>query len=297
MEHDIIEIRNLTKEYGHKKGVFNVNLNVKKGDIYGFVGPNGAGKTTTIRHIMGFIKPQSGDIKVFGKDAFYERESIQKYVGYLPGELSCIDEMTGYDFLKFIQKMKGVKDDTKIKYLIDYLELDSKMKIKKMSKGNKQKIGIVCAFMNNPKLLILDEPTSGLDPIMQAKFIDLIVAEKNRGTTVFLSSHIFDEVEKTCDKVAFINYGKIIAIEDILSLREKKNRRYCIKFKDSDNKNKYVVNHSEAKSEKDYVYVSVKGNTSNFIKDLSNYDVDDLYTQEQSLEEMFLHLYGGGDNE
>jgi ABC-2 type transport system ATP-binding protein len=168
---DVIEVKQLTKDYGNKKGVFNLNLSVKRGEVFGFLGPNGAGKTTTIRHLMGFIHPGTGECLINGMDCSKESHIIQKSLGYLPGEISFMEDMTGIGFIKFIAEMKGIRDFSRARELIDMFGLDPNGKIKKMSKGMKQKIGIVCAFMNNPDIIILDEPTTGLDPLMQNKFL------------------------------------------------------------------------------------------------------------------------------
>ena len=188
----VIELCGLTKDYGSGKGVFGLQLTVPKGEVLGFLGPNGAGKTTTIRQLMGFIRPDAGTARIGGLDCFRQAETIQASLGYLPGEIAFMDEMTGLDFIKFIAGMKGMKDLGRARELMDQFELDPSGRIKRMSKGTKQKIGIVCAFMQQPALLILDEPTSGLDPLMQNKFVELIAREKKRGATIFMSSHMFE---------------------------------------------------------------------------------------------------------
>ena len=166
-----ISINNLTRDYGNNKGIFDVSFNVEKGEVFGFLGPNGAGKTTTIRHLMGFIKPKMGSCSINDLDCFSKASEIQKTLGYIPGEISFFDDMSGLAFLNFLEKFRGLSKSRKDE-LIEYFELNPKGKIKKMSKGMKQKIGIVAAFMHDPDILILDEPTSGLDPLMQKKFID-----------------------------------------------------------------------------------------------------------------------------
>ena len=211
----VIEISNITKDYGNKKGVFDASFSVEKGEVLGFLGPNGAGKTTTIRQLMGFIHPDSGTVTINGMDCFKDAAKIQKTLGYLPGEISFMDDMSGNEFIRFIGKMKGMTDFTYAKELMDFFELDPKGYIKKMSKGMKQKIGIICAFMNKPEILILDEPTSGLDPLMQNKFIELILREKKRQATILMSSHLFEEVEKTCDRTVIIKAGHIMAVENM----------------------------------------------------------------------------------
>ena len=192
----VIEIIHVTKDFGGEKGVFDINFSVPKGEVFGYLGPNGAGKSTTIRQMMGFIRPQKGACRILGKDCFRNAAEVQNHVGYLAGELSFIDDMTGMEYIDFIAQMKGIKDQTSSRELIDRFEFDPKVKIRKMSKGMKQKTGLVVAFMGNPEVLILDEPTSGLDPLMQNRFIELILEEKKKGATIFMSSHLLEEVEK-----------------------------------------------------------------------------------------------------
>lgn len=223
----VISINNLTRDYGNNKGIFDVSFNVEKGEVFGFLGPNGAGKTTTIRHLMGFIKPKMGSCSINDLDCFSKASEIQKTLGYIPGEISFFDDMSGLAFLNFLEKFRGLSKSRKDE-LIEYFELNPKGKIKKMSKGMKQKIGIVAAFMHDPDILILDEPTSGLDPLMQKKFIDLLESEKKRGKTILISSHIFEEVEKTCDRVGIIKEGKIVAIDSVDALRKRHVRSYSV---------------------------------------------------------------------
>ena len=227
----VIKVNNISKDYGRGRGVFDLSFEVNKGEIFGMLGPNGAGKTTTIRQLMGFIKSDKGSAKILDMDCFVNRENIQLKLGYLPGEIAFMDEMKGSDFIRFIAEMKSIKNKNRINELTDLFELDANRKIKSMSKGTKQKIAIVCAFMNEPEVVILDEPTSGLDPLMQKKFIELILEEKRKGTTIFMSSHIFEEVEKTCDRTAILKEGKLIAIENMEELKSKKNKNFELVFK------------------------------------------------------------------
>lgn len=286
-----IKVENLVKSYGNKKGVFDINFSIEKGEVFGFLGPNGAGKTTTIRHLMGFIKPDSGLVQIEGKDCFKEREQIQENVGYLPGEVALMEEMTGNEFLDFMFHMKRLKSKKKMEQLIAYFELDPKGKIRKMSKGMKQKLAIICAFMGEPNILILDEPTSGLDPLMQNKFIDLIVKEKKRGATIFLSSHIFEEIERTCDRVGFIREGELVTIKEMDELKKSQKRIFEIYFSSIEERNHYLETHKEARFEQDGVSVFVSGEVDSFIKELSQYQISDLKIKTLSLEEIFLEYY------
>lgn len=291
---NIIEIKNISKDYGNGKGIFDVNISVKKGEVFGFLGPNGAGKTTTIRNLMGFTRPDEGHCSINGLDCYHNAEKIQENLGYLAGEIVFLEDLTGKQMLEFIASMKGIKDKSKMYELMELFELDPKGKVKKMSKGMKQKIGIICAFMNDPEVIILDEPTSGLDPLMQNRFVDLILEEKKKGKTIFMSSHIFEEIEKTCDRTAIIKDGKIVAVEDMEDLREKKSKFYIVTFSSIEETDRFVKENINIKERDDTkVKVGVRGEVLPFIELLSSYKVKDLDIQTQTLEELFLHFYGG----
>jgi ABC-2 type transport system ATP-binding protein len=290
----LIEVVNLTKDYGQGKGIFDVSLSVKKGEVFGFLGPNGAGKTTTIRHLMGFVRPDKGNCSISGMDCYKEAAKIQRSLGYLPGEIAFLDDMNGGQLLDFIAAMKGIKDKTRIQELMELFELNPSGKIKKMSKGMKQKIGIICAFMGEPEILILDEPTSGLDPLMQNRFINLILREKKKGKTIIISSHIFEEIERTCDRTAFIKRGKIVAVEDMNTLREKKHKAYVITFNSPEDISEFSKEGFNIIDTVDnQVTVAVKGDIQLFLKAITRYNIKDLDVKAQTLEEIFLHLYGG----
>lgn len=295
---NVIEINNLTKDYGDKKGVFNITFSVKEGEVLGFLGPNGAGKTTTIRHLMGFSKAEKGSCSINGLDCFENSSEIQKYLGYLPGEIAFLEDMTGIEFIKFVSEMKGIKDLSKAHELIERFELNPNGKIKKMSKGMKQKIGIVCAFMQEPDILILDEPTSGLDPLMQNEFIKLILEEKEKGRTILMSSHSFEEIEKTCDRAAIIKQGEIVAVENISTLKESKQKLYNITFENPDMVNDFIKEGFKIKEvEGNNVTIIIKGNIMPFIEALGRYKVLSLESSSQSLEDLFMHFYGGESND
>ncbi|MEI0580561.1 ABC transporter ATP-binding protein [Brachyspira pilosicoli] len=289
----VIKVDNITKDYGSGRGIFDLSFEVNRGEIFGMLGPNGAGKTTTIRQLMGFIKSDNGNAQILDMDCFINRENIQSKLGYLPAEIAFMEEMKGSEFIKFIAEMKSIKNKNRIKELSDFFELDANRKIKSMSKGTKQKIAIVCAFMNEPEVVILDEPTSGLDPLMQKKFIELILEEKKKGTTIFMSSHIFEEVEKTCGRTAILKEGKLIAIENMEELKSKKNKNFEVIFKtnkDAENFKNKISFKSELNNNTIKVVIA-NNEVNNFIKELSNYDVLDINSSTQSLEELFLHFY------
>ena len=245
---NIIEVDNLTKDYGHGRGVFDVSFNVKEGEVFGFLGPNGAGKSTTIRHIMGFSRPQSGETRVFGMESFHNYFKILADVGYLPGEIALPEGLTGWEFIDMMGKLRKSENRERLDYLLDKFKLDPSMETKRMSLGDKRKLAIITAFMDDPEVLVLDEPTSGLDPVMQQVFIDFIKEEKKKGKTILLSSHIFNEVEATCDRIAIIKDGRIVSEFETNFIKHNENKEYEIEFETlSDLKN--------------FVKISPKGHT------------------------------------
>ena len=270
----VIQIDHLTRDYGEGKGVFDLSFHVEQGEAFGFLGPNGAGKTTTIRHLMGFLKPLSGTCAIGGMDCWTDRHRIQAKLGYIPGEISFFGDMTGAEFLRFLTRYRGMASTERQKALLERFELDPRGKIKRMSKGMKQKLGIVAAFMHDPDILILDEPTSGLDPLMQSRFIDLVLEEKKRGTTILMSSHLFEEVERTCDRVGIIRQGRLVAVDAVDTLRQRHMRPYTVTLE------------SEALAQ---AFARDFGGTP---KGLTV-----TLTARQSLEELFMHYYGGDDDE
>ena len=293
---NIIEVKNVTKDYGQGKGIFDVNITVKKGEVFGFLGPNGAGKTTTIRNLLGFIRPDKGQCFIEGLDCFKYAAKIQENLGYLPGEIAFLEDLTGKQMLEFIASMKGLSDKSKMNDLMERFELDPKGKIKKMSKGMKQKIGIICAFMGDPDIIILDEPTSGLDPLMQNRFVDLILEEKNKGKTILMSSHIFEEVERTCDRTAIIKEGKIAAIENMESLKAKKRKFYSLEFQSENERLRFQEDNPSIKIIEVHgknATVAVQGDIVKFLDTVTKYKIKDLDVKRETLEEIFLHFYGG----
>lgn len=295
MKH-VMELQNVTKDYGNGKGVFDVSFSVNEGEVFGYLGPNGAGKSTTIRQLMGFIHPQKGTCQIFGKDCFSEASQIQSEIGYLAGELAFMEDMTGRKFLEFMAQMKGIRVLSRMEELIERFELNPQGKMRKMSKGMKQKVGLVCAFMGNPKAVILDEPTSGLDPLMQNRFVELILEEKKKGTTILMSSHIFEEVEKTCDRTAIIRAGKIVAVEDMKSLSGKRKKIYTITLPDGQTADRFVEESGLEIRERmgNRVQLTVKNQIPETLQMIAKYQPIDLDIKTQSLEELFMHFYGEG---
>ena len=229
-EEVIINVEHLTKDYGYGRGVFDVSIKVHKGECYGYLGPNGAGKSTTIRHIMGFSKTSVGKVEIFGQETFGHTDKILENVGYLPGEPALPLYMNGWEFLHMMEEMRGNKNEEMLNHLIDIFKLDPSMSIKEMSLGDKRKLAVVSAFMNDPDVLILDEPTSGLDPIMQKVFIDFVLEEKKRGKTILLSSHIFSEVDATCDTISIIKDGKHVSTFKAKDLKNMYQQTYILYF-------------------------------------------------------------------
>ena len=207
---NIITVNSMTKDYGNGRGIFDFNFSVRRGEIFGLVGTNGSGKTTTLRHLMGFLKPDSGSCEIAGMNCWKCPKEIMKKVGYVPGEIDFPDVGNGTSFLKIQAQFLGVKDMSYTNRLVNMFKLDTDAPLKRMSKGMKQKTALIAAFMAKPDILLLDEPSTGLDPLMRDTLIELILEQRDRGTTVFMSSHIFKALEDTCDRVAFIHNGKMI---------------------------------------------------------------------------------------
>lgn len=293
----VIEINNLTKNYGDNKGIFNLSFNIEKGEVVAFLGSNGAGKTTTIRHLMGFIKAQEGTVKIMGLDCFEQESTIQKQIGYLAGEIAFLDEsMTAEEYIKFMLELKKITSIKKVKELIEYFELDIKTRIRKMSKGTKQKLALVVTFMQDAPILILDEPTSGLDPIMQYKFVDLILKEKSEGKTILMSSHMFEEIEHTCDRVLCIKDGRIIANKKIGELIQNRRKYYKVLFSSVDEAIRYTEHTSENCIRKNaMISLMLERDIKSFLQELCEFDVIDISDRSQTLEELFLQYYRGDE--
>ena len=236
----IINVEHLTKDYGYGRGVFDVSIKVHKGECYGYLGPNGAGKSTTIRHIMGFSKTSVGKVQIYGQETFGNTEKILENVGYLPGEPALPLYMNGWEFIHMMEEMRGNKNEEMLNHLIDIFKFDPSMSIKEMSLGDKRKLAVVTAFMNDPDVLVLDEPTSGLDPIMQKVFIDFVIEEKKRGKTILLSSHIFSEVDATCDTISIIKDGKHVSTFKANDLKNSEKQTYILYFLNKENLDLYI---------------------------------------------------------
>lgn len=293
---DVIQVEHLTKDYGHGRGVFDVSFGIKKGEVFGFLGPNGAGKTTTIRHIMGFSKPQKGHITIQGKDSWEMSADIQGQVGYLPGEIALPESLTGTEFIQMMADLRGMKDMSYTQELLELFELDPRGSLKRMSLGMKRKLAVVTAFMHDPQILVLDEPTSGLDPLMQERFIQFIKQEKERGKTILLSSHIFSEIDATCDRIAIIKNGELVNTFVADDLRHNQSKTYKVEFK-NDKEYKRFIEQTHYQSiylrpKKNQVKISIDDSQINqLIDDLSHYDIHFLSEKKLSLEDYFMSYY------
>lgn len=297
----VIEVSNLTKDYGSGRGVFDVSIHVDKGEVFGFLGPNGAGKSTTIRHLMGFSKPDKGSAKILEQETFSKYYEILNHVGYIPGEIALPAGLTGYEFLKMMQDLQNIHNQEYLNYLLKLFELEDNVlsgETKRMSLGVKRKLAIVAAFMSDPDVLILDEPTSGLDPVMQETFIEFIHQEKKRGKTILLSSHIFSEIDSTCDRIAIIKDGHIVSEFVANDLKHASRKYYTVDFKDSKNKDKFLKKEKELssfmllKKENESVYISIEDKDLNhLIEILSDLEVSLFSNRKESLEDYFMKFY------
>lgn len=296
----VLKVEHLTKDYGKSKGVFDVSFEIEQGEVFGFLGPNGAGKTTTIRHLLGFSRPQSGKTTILGFDAWEKPKEIQRKLGYLPGEIAFPNDMTGTQFIKYIADMRALNDMAKANKLIKQFELDPSGELKRMSKGMKQKIGIVCAFMHDPDVLILDEPTSGLDPLMQATFIELIRTERENGKSILMSSHMFEEVEETCDRIGMIKGGKLIATVKPKDIRRSEIKTFKIEFISLEDfqsmiKENFSIREIKPKIRQIIIDINDAGINELFMA-LSKRKVKFISEIKHNLEEYFMKYYEGGNN-
>ncbi len=297
----VIEIKKLTKDYGNGRGVFGLDLSVNEGEMVGYVGTNGSGKTTTIRHIMGFLKPTSGEVFVNGLSSWKHSSEIVKKIGYVPGEIAFPDLKTGIDFLKCQADFLGIKDMSYSNELIERLQLDPRANLKRMSKGMKQKTALVAALMNDAPVILLDEPTTGLDPLMRATFLDIIRKEHQKGKTIFMSSHSFDELEKTCDKVALINDGRIVDVCDMDEIRNRPTKDFKIEFRPTADYRRFLQeNYEKIRLQEQYNQVTIRidaRDTTTLLNVLSNYDVKFISELPYTLEKHFKNILFSKSNQ
>jgi len=292
----VIEVKNLTKDFGRGRGVFDVSFAVQKGEVFGFLGPNGAGKTTTIRHLMGFSRPQAGKTEILSKDSWSRHHDIKSHVGYLPGEISLPDHLTGAGFIQQMAELREIRDLHYAKELTERFALDTSIRLKRMSLGTKRKLAIVTAFLHDPEVLLLDEPTGGLDPLMQDNFIQFIKEEKKRGKTILLSSHIFSEVDATCDRIAIIKEGKLASTFAADELKHNARKEWKVEFASIEELERFCQTGFEislVKKDAKQVHVVFYDKDANgFIAELSNYQVNFFSEIKFTLEDYFMKFYG-----
>ena len=293
MTSSVIRTEGLTKFYGKHRGLVDLTFEVEAGHVVGYLGPNGAGKTTTIRLLLDFIRPTSGRAEVFGLDARADSIEIRSKVGFLPGELIAYDGMTGWEYLTYLSNLRGGVDWSYAESLAERLELDLSRKIRNLSKGNKQKVGLVQAFMAKPELLILDEPTGGLDPLMQQEFYRLVQETRDEGQTVFLSSHVMAEVERIADRVGIIREGRLVLDEDVATLKARALRQLEIQFGEPVSPEDFqgVSGVREMSVEGSELKCTVAGSVDELIKAAARFEVLNISSQEPDLEDIFLDYY------
>jgi ABC-2 type transport system ATP-binding protein len=290
----IIETEKLTKSYGSHRGIIDVDLVVNEGEAFGFLGPNGAGKTTTIRTLLDHIRPTSGTARIFGIVTTEDPVAIHRRIGYLPGEFTLYDKLTGGQTIEYFANLRGGVDQRYQRDLIARLDVDPSRKFKEYSKGNKQKIGLIVALQHRPDLLLLDEPTSGLDPLVQQTFYAVIREAKTEGRTVFLSSHILSEVEKTCDRVAIIRDGRLARVDRTQALRDLAHHQVELMFTDRVPVEafKSLPGVSDLVAEDHILRMRVTGSITPVVRAAARYELTDFVSREPSLEETFLSEYG-----
>ncbi|MES2209141.1 MAG: ABC transporter ATP-binding protein [Chloroflexota bacterium] len=294
---NVIETAGLTKSYGPHRGIVEVDLAVAAGEIFGFLGPNGAGKTTTIRILLDLIRPSSGRASVFGIATTADPVGIHRRIGYLPGEFTLYDRLTGAETIEYFANLRGGRDIAYIAELVERLGLDPSRRFREYSKGNKQKVGLICALQHRPELLILDEPTAGLDPLVQQVFNELLFEAKAAGRTVFLSSHIISEVERTCDRVAIIRAGRIVRQDTVEGLRDLAAHEVELRFAEPVDPTPYgaVPGVSNLTVEGRALRMLVSGPIAPVVRLAAAGNLVDFVSREPSLEEVFLAEYGSAN--
>ncbi len=291
----IISVSNLTKRYGRSRGVTDLSFNVVEGEIFGFLGPNGAGKTTMIRVLLGLLRPTSGSALIAGFDCWKQAVDVHRMTGYLPGEFSLDPSLTGGQLLQYLAHLQGGVDQRYLRALIERLELDPSRRFRDYSHGNKQKVGLIQAFMSHPRLLVLDEPTMGLDPLNQQEFFTMAEEARAEGRTIFLSSHILSEVEHVCNRVAIIREGALATVDAVANLKEIKRHSLEISFPAPATPAWFVrlpgVASVEAARGGLELRLEVQGELREVIQAAAEHGATNIATSEPSLEEIFLRFY------
>jgi ABC-2 type transport system ATP-binding protein len=290
----VITLEKLTKSYGKSRGIIDLDLEVQQGEIFGFLGPNGAGKTTTIRTMLDLIRPTSGRATVFGVESTADPVAIHRRVGYIPGEFTLYDRLTGKQTLEYFANLRGGVSQAYQASLIDRFELDVSKRFKEYSKGNKQKVGVIAALQHKPELLVLDEPTSGLDPLVQQTFFSTLREHVAEGASVFLSSHILSEVEKSCHRVAIIRDGRLVKIGTVEGLRDLAHHQVELRFAGPVPSDTFadLPGVSEVTAEDHVLRMRVAGAITPVVRAAAQFELLDFVSREPSLEETFLAQYG-----
>ena len=291
---NVIETERLTKSYGSHRGIIDVNLVVQEGEVFGFLGPNGAGKTTTIRTLLDLIRPTSGTARVFGIESSADPVAIHRRIGYIPGEFALYDRLTGGQTIEYFGNLRGGVDPAYRAALIERFELDPSRRFKEYSKGNKQKVGVIVALQHRPELLILDEPTSGLDPLVQQTFFATLRETVQTGATVFLSSHILSEVEKSADRVAIIRDGRIVKTDTVDGLRDLAHHQVELRFAGPVPASEFeaLPGVTDLVADDHVLRMRVAGAITPIVRAAARYELLDFVSREPSLEETFLAQYG-----
>jgi ABC-2 type transport system ATP-binding protein len=294
----VIEVSGLTKYYGTKRGVIDLSFGVAEGEVFGFLGPNGAGKTTTMRLLMALLFPGGGSAAIAGLDCWRDTVAIKRLVGYLPGELALDPGLTGGQILTYFANLRGGVDRREIDRLVERLDLDPGRRFRQYSHGNKQKVGLIQAFMHRPRLLILDEPTNGLDPLNQHEFQQMVAEVRAEGRTVFLSSHVLSEVESTCDRVAIIRAGRLVRTGGVAELKRIRHHELELTFGAAPPAEAFRslagVERVDVSHDGLTLRAVVQGDLDAVIKLAAGYPLVNIVSQEPSLEEVFLRYYQGG---
>ena len=287
---NIVVIKNLSKYFGKLHAVDGISFEVKKGETFGFLGPNGAGKSTTIRCLMGFNKPTNGSISVFGHDMSTNSTVAKQQIGYLPGNVKLYDNWTGWDHIHFFESVRGKSGN--VDSLIDRFDFDPNAKFRHLSSGNKQKLGLILALMHEPKLLVMDEPTVGLDPLLQYEIHKVLMEMHNHGTTILISSHNLPEVERLCDRVAIIKEGKIVAVESIKALGQKKIHKIEVRLGDKFKMSEFEMDGvDKVETVADRLLITASGDLNPLLQKFSKHKILDIEITHASLEDIFMKFY------
>lgn len=293
-----IRTEGLTKFYGKERGIIDLDLEVNEGEVFGYLGPNGAGKTTTIRLLLDLLRPTRGTSRVLDRHPYFDGVDVRRSIGYLPGELSLYPRLTGEQLLTYFANLRGLEGLGEAHELAERFDLDLERQVGDLSSGNKQKVGLVQAFMHHPPLLILDEPTSGLDPLMQQEFYRLVAEAKEEGRTVFLSSHVLSEVERIADRVGIIREGRMVVVEQLETLKARAPRRIELHFAQPVPRDRFeaLPHVEEVRVDDAVVSCKIVGSVDELIKAAAVFEVVNVVSHEADLEELFLAYYRGSDN-